>query len=61
MDFGDLASLLILETRLIARTNGEADPFPDTDENGDGVTDNDPPSTAARVTSQHISYQGAGL
>ena len=49
--FGDLARLLVLETRLVNRTNGEADPFPLEDDDGDGDPSNETPfgSLAVRV------------
>ncbi len=34
--FGDLATLLMLETRLENRSNGEEDPLPRVDDDGDG-------------------------
>jgi len=45
--FGDLASLMMLETRLVNRSNGEIDPFPDIDDDDDGIPDNDSPSQSA--------------
>jgi phosphodiesterase/alkaline phosphatase D-like protein len=47
--FGNLATLLMLETRLTNRSNGELDPFPDVDDDGDGVPDNEDPAATARL------------
>ena len=52
--FGTLATLSMLENRLVNRTSGEEDPLPadGVDEDGDGDASNDPPSTVARARTQ---------
>lgn len=51
--FGDLASLLMLETRLVNRSNGELDPMPEVDADGDGYGSS---CTAHVIMPQHLKF-----